>query len=207
MQNHLTTTLQQMYEANLRTLQLVPYERTVTRRIFNTNDYLVNALTTLMSRGYGMVLPNLNSEEPLPNTILPNIIPPPPPPQLQPQPQPQPQMFVVPAPAATPGSMFYDPVPVFPSPAQIREGTRDVTFSSIENPINETCPISLNDFQPLELVTQLRGCGHIFGRTPIWSWFRASCRCPVCRFDVRTYVAADNLNNFDNENHQAVEEY
>lgn len=198
MQNHLTTVLQQLYEANLRSLQYVPYERNVSKRILNTNDYIVNALTTLMSRRYGMVLPNLNSEEPQTNTILP-VIPPPPPP---------PQMFV--APAATQGSMFHDPVPIYPSPTQIREGTRDVTFSSIENPINDGCPILLSAFQPLELVTQIRGCGHIFGRTPLLNWFRTSCRCPVCRFDIRTYVAADNnINNVDDEqeNADAMGEY
>jgi hypothetical protein len=119
-------------------------------------------------------------------------------------------MFVAPAPGfifQNPISMFHDPVPVFPSTAQIREGTRNVTFSSLENPVNETCPISLNDFQPLELVTQIRGCGHIFGRTLIWNWFLSSCCCPVCRFDIRTYVAADNINTFDDENADAVGEY
>ena len=200
MQNHLTSVLQQLYEANLRSLQHVQHERTISKRILNTNDYIVNALTTLMCRRNGIVLPNLISEEPQPNIILPNIIPP------------EPQTFVAPAPAPgfifqNPIPMFHDPVPVFPSTAQIREGTRDVTFSSLENPINETCPISLNDFQPWELVTQIRGCGHIFGRTLIWNWFLASCRCPVCRFDVRTYVAADNINNFDDENSDAVGEY
>jgi hypothetical protein len=191
MQNHLTTVLQQLYEANLRCLQQVPYERNSSKRLLNTNDYIINALTTLMSRRYGMILPNLNSEESPPTTFLP-VIPPPPP---------QPQMFAT----AMPGSMFHDPVPVFPSPAQIREGIRDVTFSSIENPINDTCPILLSPFQPSDLVTQIRGCGHIFGQPPIRNWFRTNCRCPVCRFDIRNYVAGDNLEN--ENNNQAVEDY
>jgi Zinc-finger of the MIZ type in Nse subunit. len=188
MQNHLTSSLQEIYEANLRSLHQVQHERSVSKRILNTNDYIVNALTTLMCRRYGLVLPNLNSEESQTIPILPS---------------PPPQMFVTPAPAVTPdlGSRFLDPIPVFPSPAQIREGTRDVTFSSLENPINDTCPILLNAFQPNEVVTQIRGCGHVFGRTPIFNWFRSSCRCPVCRFDVRTYVASDN------ENNDAIREY
>ena len=189
MQNHLTSTLQQIYEANLRILQHVPYEQTVTRRVLNTNDYLVNALTTLMCRRYGMVLPNLNSEEST-NIILPNIIPPPPPPQ---------QVFATPA----LGSIFYDPIQVFPSPAQIQEGTRNLTFSSLENPINDSCPISLNNFQPLEVVTQIRGCGHLFNRAQLGIWLRTNCRCPVCRFDVRTYIAADS----DDANLEATGEY
>ena len=200
MQNHLTSTLQQLYEANLHSLHNLSHDRAVTTRILNTNDHIINSLTILMSRRYGMVLPNLNSEEPQPNTILPNIIPPP-------LPQPQPQMFVAPASAATPGSMFYDTVPVFLSPAQIQEGTRNQTFSSLENPINDSCPISLNNFQPLEVVTQIRGCGHLFNRAQLGIWLRTNCRCPVCRFDVRTYVAAENMNNFDDENADAIGEY
>jgi len=175
MQNYLTTTLQHMYEANLSSLYQVQHEPTTRKRILNTNDYIVNALTTLMCRRYGMVLPRLNSEESV-NTSSPMIIPPPPP------------MFET----AMPGSIFHDPVPVFPSPTQLREGTIDITFSSIENPINDTCPILLSAFQPSDMVTQIRGCGHIFGRTPLWNWFRTSCRCPVCRFDIRTYLADDN---------------
>lgn len=194
MQNHLTRTLQQMYEANLRSLQQVQNEQTVARRILNTNDYIVNALTTLMCRRYGMVLPGLNSEEPQLNTILP-VIPP--------QPQPLQQVFATPA----LGSIFYDPIQVFPSPEQIQEGTRNVTFSSLENPINDSCPISLNNFQPLEVVTQIRGCGHLFNRAQLGIWLRTNCRCPVCRFDVRTYIAADNLNNSDDENADAIGEY
>ena len=206
MQNHLTTTLQQLYEANLRSLQYLSHDRAVTKRILNTNDYVINTFSTLISRRYGIVLPNLNSEELQPNTILPNILPPPPPPQ----PQPQPQMFVAPAPGPTPGSMFYDPVPVFPSIAQIQEGIRNVPFSSLANPINDACPISLNVFQPFEVVSQIRGCGHVFNEAPLGIWLRTSCRCPVCRFDIRTYVAvaaADNMNNFDEENANAMEEY
>ena len=184
MQNHLTTSLQEIYEANLRSLHQVQHERSVIKRILNTNDYIVNALTTLMCRSVGIVLPNLNSEEPLLNPILPSL---------------PPQMFVTPS--VTPDSRFLDPIPVFPSPAQIREGTLDVTFSSLENPMNDTCPILLNPFQPNEVVTQIRGCGHLFGRTPIINWFRTSCRCPVCRFDIRTYVASRD------ENNQAIREY
>jgi len=196
MQNHLTTVLQLLYEANLRSLHNLTHERAISKRILNTNDYIINTLTTLMCRRYGMVLPNLNSEEQPTNTIL-SVIPPPPPPQ----------MFV--APAATLGSMFHDPVPVFPSPAQIQEGTRNVTFSSLENPINDACPISLNSFQPLEVVTQIRGCGHVFNRAQLGIWLRTNCRCPVCRFDVRTYVAADIINNFEDEqeNAEAIGDY
>jgi hypothetical protein len=200
MQNYLTSTLQQLYEANLRSLQYLSHDRAVTTRILNTNDHIINALTTLMSRRYGMGLPNLNSEEPQPtNTILPNIIPPPPPPQ------PQPQMFVAPGPA--PGLMFHAPVPVFPSPAQIQESIRNVTFLSLENPINDACPISLNAFQPFEVVSQIRGCGHLFNRAQLGIWLRTNCRCPVCRFDVRTYVAANNLYDLDDDNAAAMGEY
>ena len=196
MQNHLTTTLQQLYEANLRSLQYLSHDRAVTKRILNTNDHVINTFSTLISRRYGIVLPNLNSEPPTNAIITP--------------PQPPPQVFVAPAPGPTPGSMFYDPVPVFPSIAQIQEGIQNIPFSSLVNPINDACPISLNVFQPFEVVSQIRGCGHVFNEAPLGIWLRTSCRCPVCRFDIRTYVAvaaADNMNNFDEENANAMEEY
>ena len=49
MQNHLTTTLQQLYEANLRSLQYLSHDRAVTKRILNTNDYVINTFSTKYS--------------------------------------------------------------------------------------------------------------------------------------------------------------
>lgn len=57
-------------------------------------------------------------------------------------------------------------------------------FSEIVNPINIECPIRLEEFQPTDSVTQIRGCGHIFNSQEIQNWFINSSRCPVCRRDI-----------------------
>jgi hypothetical protein len=194
MQDPLTTTLQMLYEANLRCLQIYHADRTVSTRILNTNDYIINTLTSLLSRNHGISLPSLNSEETTHITI----------PELPPLPP----IFMT---SRTPGlglglfHNFNDPVPVYPSPAQIQEGTVNLLFSSIENPMNDACPISLNAFHRDEVVTQIRGCAHVFNQAQLGIWFRSNCRCPVCRFDIRTYVAQDDLS--EEQNAEAMEEY
>jgi len=35
----------------------------------------------------------------------------------------------------------------------------------------------------------IRHCSHIFSNTGLTSWFRSSCVCPVCRYDIRNYTS------------------
>lgn len=83
---------------------------------------------------------------------------------------------------------FYDTVPVYPSLDQINNGTRRVLYSNIENPLNSSCPITLENFNNDDNVTQILGCGHIFNHDSLNSWFRNHVRCPVCRYDIRNYI-------------------
>jgi hypothetical protein len=83
---------------------------------------------------------------------------------------------------------FYDTVPVYPTRDQINNGTRRVLYSNIENPLNSSCPITLENFDDADNVTQILGCGHIFNHESLNSWFRNHVRCPVCRYDIRNYV-------------------
>lgn len=83
---------------------------------------------------------------------------------------------------------FYDNVPVYPSRDQINNGTRRVLYSNIENPLNSNCPITLENFDDADNVTQILGCGHIFNHESLTSWFRNHVRCPVCRYDIRNYI-------------------
>jgi hypothetical protein len=83
---------------------------------------------------------------------------------------------------------FYDTVPVYPSRDQINNGTRRVLYSNIENPLNSSCPITLENFENNDHVTQILGCGHIFNHESLNSWFRNHVRCPVCRYDIRSYI-------------------
>ena len=83
---------------------------------------------------------------------------------------------------------FYDTVPVIPTRLQIDTSTRTCLFSQIENPINLSCPITLDRFNQQSNVTQILNCCHIFNSTSIESWFQTSVRCPVCRYDIRDTI-------------------
>ena len=82
---------------------------------------------------------------------------------------------------------FLEPVEVFPTQSQIEIGTRIVRFSDIVNPINNSCPISMERFNDSDSVSIIRECGHIFSTQELHLWFRNNCRCPVCRYDIRNY--------------------
>jgi len=89
---------------------------------------------------------------------------------------------------------FFDPVEIFPTPSQIESATRVVRFGDIVSPLNSSCPISLENFIDNEQVLIIRHCSHIFNNTNLISWFRSSCICPICRYDIRNYVST-NVNN------------
>ena len=89
---------------------------------------------------------------------------------------------------------FFDPIEIFPTPSQIESATRVVRFGDIIAPVNTACPISLENFNEDDRVLIIRQCNHIFSNSGLVSWFRTSCRCPVCRYDIRNYVST-NTNN------------
>ena len=82
---------------------------------------------------------------------------------------------------------FFEPVNVYPTQRQINAATRTVRYGDIVRPTNQSCPITLDMFNENDEVTIIRHCSHIFSTTGINYWFRTSCRCPICRYDVRNY--------------------
>ena len=86
---------------------------------------------------------------------------------------------------------FLTPIDIFPTQTQLETATRVVRYGDIARPQNTSCPISLDAFGDNQLVTVIRHCGHIFNTEQISAWFRANCRCPVCRYDIRTYRVLD----------------
>ena len=80
-------------------------------------------------------------------------------------------------------------VPIRPTQEQIETASRLVRYSSIENPLSESCPISLEHFSNEEMVRQLKPCGHLFCQASFQQWFENNVRCPVCRYDIRNYRA------------------
>ena len=102
---------------------------------------------------------------------------------------------------------FFQPVTVYPTQSQLETATRIVRYSDITNPINRSCPISLENFGENDMVTVIRYCGHIFNSDEVNRWFRTNCRCPVCRYDIRNYnpnardiVVDTNVSHRINEN-------
>jgi hypothetical protein len=72
-----------------------------------------------------------------------------------------------------------------PTQAQIEEAIDRKYFHEIENPLNNSCPISHSDFSGNDYVIQLRGCNHIFSPMSILRWFETHFECPLCRHDIR----------------------
>ena len=103
---------------------------------------------------------------------------------------------------------FEDNVPVVASTRQIRDATRNAVYSQINNPLNTSCPFTLEPFDANTEVTELVGCHHVFSRDGLTNWLRTNVRCPVCRRDIRTplteepnqNVEEDDDDNNDNEN-------
>jgi hypothetical protein len=109
---------------------------------------------------------------------------------------------------------FFEPVEVFPTQSQIETATRNVQYCDIVNPINRSCPISLETFNDNDMVSVIRFCGHIFKSEELRVWFRTNCKCPVCRYDIRNYNSntqtestsrspIDVSNNFVGENNSS----
>lgn len=95
---------------------------------------------------------------------------------------------------------FLAPVDIFPTQTQLETATRVVRYGDIARPPNTSCPISLDAFGENQLVTVIRHCGHIFNTEQFHLWFRANCRCPVCRYDIRNYrTSIDVSGNTDIE--------
>lgn len=87
---------------------------------------------------------------------------------------------------------------VSPSEREIALATRVFRYSS-ECECNMSCPISLEDFQEDEIITQIKYCNHAFKESAINRWFLTNVRCPVCRYDIREYSRqpTDVSNNTD----------
>lgn len=91
-------------------------------------------------------------------------------------------------------------VVIRPTDEQIQNASRLIRYGSIENPLSETCPISLEEFNDNDEVRQLLPCGHIFHQNQFQEWFQTNVRCPVCRYDIRNYRSLSRRNNSTSAN-------
>lgn len=98
------------------------------------------------------------------------------------------------------GRGLFENVPVFPSPEQIETATTSMRFQDISDPINATCPITMETFSPEQIIVKINHCGHIFNQSHIHGWFRSNVRCPVCRYDIRDYETENSSSTEENTN-------
>jgi hypothetical protein len=87
---------------------------------------------------------------------------------------------------------FLEPIEVYPTSTQIEAATRVARYGDILSPLNRSCPISLENFNDDDTVSIIRFCGHTFNRDELNRWFATNCRCPVCRYDIRSYNSNSN---------------
>jgi hypothetical protein len=57
-------------------------------------------------------------------------------------------------------------------------------FQDIQNPLNITCPITMDLFQPNTKVIKLINCGHLFTDTELRRWLINKRICPICRHNI-----------------------
>ena len=89
-----------------------------------------------------------------------------------------------------PFSFLNRPQQSVPSLQQYTEATEMFTYNSntVSRINSVTCPITLEDFQHGELLCEIKHCHHVFKETALRNWFVRNSHCPVCRYDIRTYV-------------------
>ena len=87
---------------------------------------------------------------------------------------------------------------VRPTIEEIDSASRIIRFGDIENPLSESCPISLEYFNNDDLIRQIIHCGHIFCQNSFQTWFNSNVRCPVCRYDIRSTNTTSNNTTFNN---------
>ena len=62
----------------------------------------------------------------------------------------------------------------------INENVTQLKYSQIENPLNDSCAICQDDFNPDDDVCKINSCGHIFKNNLINNWLKEKHSCPVC---------------------------
>lgn len=66
-------------------------------------------------------------------------------------------------------------------PPPMEEVITNCIYSDLISPINTTCPIRLEPFEPSTEVSVINNCGHIFTRSYLNRWYETNQTCPMCR--------------------------
>lgn len=141
----------------------------------NTRNHIVAAQLRNTSQAYQLLRTSMLRPPPPQDTVVMNI--------------PLGQIF---DPSGNFMRQFMDPVPVVPTPAQIRAGTHILTGG----PPDTTCSICQEEITGVH--TRIRHCNHAFHSQCIREWFTMNTRCPVCRHDIRDLRPENDTSTNDN---------
>ena len=81
----------------------------------------------------------------------------------------------------------------------IENNVDDISFNNIDNPVNDSCPISYEDFTEDYSVCQIKHCKHNFNKNSLYNWLKTNQTCPICRYNIlqnsnmKKYTINDNL--------------
>jgi hypothetical protein len=68
----------------------------------------------------------------------------------------------------------------------VKISTAKINYCCIAVPLNDTCPITQEEFTNNDEVTIIKNCGHIFKTRAINNWLFEHQTCPVCRHNILT---------------------
>lgn len=102
------------------------------------------------------------------------------------------------------GPVNYDnltPVTIRPNANEINNATEIIAYST--DMTHTVCPITQSPFEENHQIRRIIHCGHCFMNDSLNNWFTRSVLCPVCRYDIRSYVSPrtnDDTNDDTNNN-------
>ena len=80
----------------------------------------------------------------------------------------------------------YENLSIVNMKAIIKINTAKINYCCIASPLNETCPITQDEFSSNDQVTIIKNCGHIFKTHAVKNWLYQHQTCPVCRYNILT---------------------
>ena len=64
---------------------------------------------------------------------------------------------------------------------QINAGVTQSLYDASNNPVVDTCPITMETLQGGDSILRINRCGHVFKEGALRTWLVRDGRCPVCR--------------------------
>lgn len=80
----------------------------------------------------------------------------------------------------------------------------EMIIRDVSGDITNVCPISLETLQIGDVICEIRGCAHKFKRPNLMTWLNRNSNCPVCRYNLRTPLPAEEP--LTHEEHEEMEQ-